>query len=135
MGRMNDNVRTEAKLDNLRCYLREWARCDYLWQPVDGFPSAITALTDNMKAGVADSSELRDGPNPFVMTVIDTQLTNLTERIPEARLVLLARYLNQEAAVYRFNRISRLGQYAIDVLADRVELELIPLVEREGVLL
>ena len=132
---MNDNVRLESKLDNLRCYLREWATCDERWRHVDGFPTAITALTDNMKAGVADSSELRDGPNPFVMTVIDTQLTNLSKSIPYARLFLLARYLNQPAAVYHFGRISKLDQCEVDVFADRVEFELIPLVEREGVLL
>src|SRR5690348_6265750 len=71
---MNDNIRIEAKLERLREYLREWAVCDSRWRPVRGFPKAITALTDNMKAGVADSSELREGPNAWVMTVLNTQL-------------------------------------------------------------
>jgi hypothetical protein len=129
---MNDNVRIEGKLERLRDYLRQWAICDARWSPVKGFPREIGYLVDNMKAGVADSSEMRDGPNPWAMSVVDTQLGNLSLRIPEARVVLLARYLNKGAAVYRFHRISRLDQYAVDVLADRVELELMPMVEREG---
>ena len=122
---MNDNVRIESKLERLRVYLREWAVCDQRWSPVKGFPSAITALTDHMKAGVADSSELRDGPNPWVMDVLDTCLGDLAKRIPEARLVLLSRYLNKEAAVFRFGHLSKLDQFAIDVLADTVELALV----------
>lgn len=130
---MNDNVRIEGKLDRLRCYLREWAECDHRWRPVKGFPHEIGYLVDNMKAGVADSSEMRDGPNAWCMTVIDTQLGNLGKRIPEARNVLLARYLNAGGlSVFRGGRVSHLEQYAADVLADHVELELMPLVEREG---
>lgn len=130
---MNDNVKTEAKLERLREYLREWAYCDQRWRPVKGFPSAITALTDHMKAGVADSSELREGPNAWVQDVINSQLDNLCKRIPEARNVLLVRYLNQGSlSVFRAGRVSALEQHAIDEIADRAELELIPLVEREG---
>ena len=133
MDRVNDNVKTEAKLDRLRCYLREWAECNARWQPVRGFPKAITALTDHMHAGVADSSDLRDGPNPWVMTVIDTQLDNLCKRIPEARNVLLVRYLNAGGlSVFRAGRVCHLEQVCVDEIADRAELELIPMVEREG---
>lgn len=130
---MNDNVRTEAKLERLREYLREWAFCDSRWRPVKGFPSAITALTDHMKAGVADSSDLREGPNPWVQDVINAQLDNLGKRIPEARNALLVRYLNTGGlAVFRAGRVSHLEQHAVDEIADRTELELIPMVEREG---
>jgi hypothetical protein len=130
---VNDNVKTEAKLDRLRCYLREWAECNARWQPVRGFPKAITALTDHMKAGVADSSDLREGPNPWVMELIDTCLNDLCKIIPEASLVLLSRYLNKPGpAVYRFGRLSSLSQYAVDLIADQVELSMIPMLERKG---
>lgn len=130
---MNDNVRLESRLERLRCYLRDWADCNARWKPVKGLPRAVGYLVDNMKAGVADSSEMRDGPNPWAMTVIDTQLGNLCLRIPEARNVLLVRYLNRAGlSVFRAGRVCGLEQHAIDELADRVEMELMPLVEREG---
>jgi hypothetical protein len=130
---VNDNVKIEAKLERLREYLREWALCDSRWRPVKGFPTAITVLTDRMKAGVADSSELRDGPNPWVMDVINAQLDNLGKRIPEARNVLLVRYLNKGGlAVFRAGRVCHLEQAAVDAIADLAEIELIPMVEREG---
>jgi hypothetical protein len=130
---VNDNVKTEAKLERLREYLREWAVCDSHWRPVRGFPSAITVLTDNMKAGVADSSEFREGPNAWVMDVINSQLDNLSKSIPEARNVLLVRYLNAGGlSIFRAGRVCHLEQVCIDEIADRAELELIPMVEREG---
>ena len=127
------NVRIESELERLREYLREWAECSERWRPTRGLPNAIHYLVDNMKAGVADSSDFRAGPNGWAMTVIDTQLENLAKRIPEAQAVLLVRYLNKAGpAVWRHGRLTHLDQYAVDQLADRVELELMPLVKREG---
>jgi hypothetical protein len=130
---MNDNVRLESKLERLREYLRDWAGCSARWSPAKGFPRSVAYLVDNMKAGVADSSDLRDGPSPWAMGIMDTCINELCKTIPEASAVLLVRYLNKAGpAVYRHGRLQMLTPEETDALGDRAEIELVPMVERKG---
>lgn len=129
---MNDNVRIESELARLQEYLRDWAHTHYRWRPESGLPGRVPYLS-SMRPGVADSSEMREGPNPWAMGLIEACINDLCKVIPEAMTVLLSRYLNREGpAVYRMGRLSHLDSYAVDVLADKVEFELVPMVKRKG---
>jgi hypothetical protein len=125
----------ESELERLRDYLRDFATCHLNWSQERGYPRSVPYLAQ-MRPGVADSSELREGPDPFVMGVIDSCIQDLRKRIPEALPVLLVRYLNKDGpSVYRHGRLQNLTPEETDAIADRAELELVPMVKRKGVIL
>jgi hypothetical protein len=133
---MTANSQIEAKLIRLQEYLRDWAMCGLHWSFERGLPRQVNSLVDNMQSAPSESGESRPGRYRFAMIVIDTCINDLCKRIPEASAVLLTRYLNRAGpAVFRHGRLSFLMLEEVNQIADRAELELIPMVERKNLLL
>lgn len=130
----------DAALDRLRQYLLMWANRQKFHGQQQGYPGSSPFAPELSNATTA--SEYFDRADNWAMVVMDTSMDDLVKRTDGwlMRAALRVRYLSEgiskeagtSVRVLRHGRLAHLSLIEADALADRGELELIPIARGRG---
>jgi hypothetical protein len=142
---MPERTKEQAELERLREYLVMWARNEMSTRLHLGAPEGVPYL-DSIRGtidGYATGQDYDERLDRWARDIIDTSIDDLME-LPDGELMraaLRARYLNEGVSrdagfavrVFRMKKLEHLSLVQADILADRAEQALIPVLKRRGI--